>query len=206
MALYTASDATHHIHSIMSQADIDAFVVSARFGILTPESATAAVASRGVPVNGRHSRIGSTTLHWAVRLKRRELVVALLEVGADTNVKNNHGVTSVWSAAFGSTADIMQLLIDGGGSINSVDNVGQTPLIALVMYNYGKAAARLQVLLAYPELDLDSTYERKTAEEWAVHCGHTQLAVAIAEERARRERWSALRAAWIAATANPSVF
>jgi hypothetical protein len=188
----------------MSQSQIDYFVFAARFGVLTPKGVTAAVVTDEIPVNGQSNYLDDfTALHFAVLYKRRVLVVALLAAGADANVKNNHGVTSVWSAAFGSTADILQLLVDGGGSINNVDNVGQTPLIALVRWNRGDAAARLQVLLSCPELDLDSTYEGKTAEEWAVHCGHTQLAVVIAEERARR-RWSALRAAWIAATANPS--
>jgi ankyrin repeat protein len=185
----------------MSQADIDAFVWSAN-DMLTPEGVTTAV-ERGISVNGKNMH-GFTALHSAYG--RRELVVALLAAGADPNVKDdNDGTTSVWWAAFNSTADILQLLIDGGGSINRVDNDGQTPLIALVMYNYGDAAARLQVLLACPDLDLDAEFGGKTAQEWAVRKGRSQLALAIAEERSKRERWSALRASWITATATPSV-
>ncbi len=91
-------------------------------------------------------------------------------------------------------------VIDGGGSVNQVTNFGNTPLIVLVRTNNGDAAARLQMLFACPELDLDATYHGKTAEEWAVHNDHSEMAVMIVEERARRERWSALRAAWISAT------
>jgi ankyrin repeat protein len=190
----------------MSQADIDAFVWSAANDMLTLEGVTTAV-TRGIPVNGGNVH-GFTALHSAVLYDRRELVVALvvalLATGADPNVKDINGRTSVWVGAYNSTADILQMLIDGGGSVNEPDNYGETPLIALVD-NYGDVAARLQVLLACPELDLDAEFKGKTAQEWAVRKGRSQLALAIAEERARRERWSALRAAWIAATATRSV-
>jgi hypothetical protein len=81
---------TPHIHPVMSQADIDAFVWAAKIGPLTPEGVTRAVAS-GIPVNGRHSSDSWTALHWAVFLKRRDLVVALLAAGADANVTDNYG-------------------------------------------------------------------------------------------------------------------
>jgi ankyrin repeat protein len=189
----------------MSQVDVDGFVVSAQNDTLTPEGVTTAVA-RGIPVNGRHSRSGFTALHWAVRPKRRNLVVALLAAGADANVKDKRGRTSAWRGALQSTADILQLLIDGGGSVNEPDNFGQTPLIALVRNNCGDAAARLQVLLACPELDLDATYYDKTPEEWATKLGYMELAAAIAQERRRRMRWNGLRSTWIAAIAAPPTF
>jgi hypothetical protein len=182
----------------MSQADIDFFIKSAYNNTLTPEDVKIAVA-RGIPVNGRHGDDGSTALHWAVQWKRCGLVVALVAAGADANVKNSCGDTSIWMGAFGGTADILQLVIDGGGCVNEPDNYGQTPLIGLVRYYRGDVAARLQVLLRCPELDLDTKYDGKTAEEWAVRRGHPELAAAIAEERRRRMRWSALRSTWIAA-------
>ncbi len=185
--------------SIMSQADVDAFVASAEHGALTSKGVTAAVA-RGVLINQRHSRTGRTALLESVIKKRREVVEALLAAGADANVTNNNGATSVLLSAWISSADIVQLLLTSKGSINEPDIYGQTPLIALVRYNYGDAAARLKVLLACPQLDLDASYDGKTAEEWATDAGRSELAVVIAEERARRERWSVLRCAWIAAT------
>jgi ankyrin repeat protein len=185
-------------YELMRQADIGAFVDSAFYGSLTPQGATTAVA-RGIPVNGRN-RWGETALHNAVIYRRRELVVALLAAGADANVKD--GATCVWKGACSSTADILQLLINGGGNVNEADaDEGQTPLIALVLWNKGDAPVRLQVLLTCPQLDLDAKYDGKTGEEWAVSNGHPELAAAIAEERRRRERWSTVRCAWIAATA-----
>jgi ankyrin repeat protein len=195
-----------HLHLVMSQAGVDAFVDSAACnGTLTPEGVFALVKG-GITVNGRNSRWGATALHYAVYDKRRELVVALLAAGADANVRDDGGRTSVWwGAAMPTiTADIMQLLIDGGGSVNKLANDGMTPLIALVSWN-GDAAARLRVLLARPELDLDATFKGKTADRWAEEKGHPDLAQAIGEERGRRKRWSALRSAWIAAPVTPSI-
>ncbi len=210
----SAIDAIFHIFvsrpsGVMSQAYIDAFLDSAFDDTLTPQGVTTAVA-RGIPVNVRQSysySCGHTALHCAVIHKRREMVVALLAAGADANMTSLFGRTSVWHAAMDGTADILQLLIDGGGSVKeprndgcTSRNDGCTPLIALILWNKGDAAARLEVLLACPELDLDAEYEGKTAEQWAVDRGHVELALAIAQERARRGRWSALRVAWIVAT------
>jgi ankyrin repeat protein len=184
------------------QAKIDAFVNSAGYGTLTPEGVTSAVVNRGIPVNGRGCLLRSTALYYTALNRRRELVVALLAVGADANAKNKFGQSSVWAGAIRS-ADILQLLIDGGGSVNEVTDFGDTPLIALVKHKRGDNAARLKVLLACPDLDLDAEKHGKTAEQWAMETGRSELAVAIAEERAGRERWGGLRAAWIAATIAP---
>ena len=183
----------------MSQGDIDDFIESVQYGTTTPTCVTAAVVTRGIPVSGRHYW-GCTALHWAVCLERCDVVVALLAAGANPNVKNDDGVTSAWWGAYYSTMDILQLLIDGGGSVNEPSNLGLTPLITLTKNNFGNAAARLQVLLRCPELDLDAIYDGKMAQEWAVRRGHPELAAVIAEERRRRERWSTVRCAWVAAT------
>jgi ankyrin repeat protein len=186
----------------MSQTDIDAFILSVSsvgYNSLTSEGVVTAVGIRGISVNRRRSGDGWSALHYAVHWERRDLVVALLAAGADPNMKDGSGTTSVWYAAY-SNADILRLLIHGGGSVNEADNFRKTPLIELVRWNRHDAAARLQVLLACPELDLDAACEEITAERWAVKMRHLKLAVAIAKERAGRKRWGNLRSAWIGAT------
>jgi hypothetical protein len=126
--------------------------------------------------------------------------VALLAAGGDTNAKDKDAATPTWCAAGYSNADILRLLIDGGGSVNEPNIYGRTPLIALIWYDIGDVAARLGVLLACPELDLDAKQYGKMPEEWAVNRNHSRLALAIAEERRKRVRWSAVRCAWIAGT------
>jgi hypothetical protein len=188
----------------MSQADIDAFVNSAGWpSTLTPECVATAV-TLGIPINGRRSWDACTALHCTVYTGRREVVVALLAAGADANAADNDGETLVSWAAYNSTADILQLLLDGGGSVNKPDDDGETPLVSLVCSNRGDVAARLDVLLAQPELDLDAKYYGKTAKEWAEEEHHFELAAAIAEERRRRARWHGLRSTWISATIAPT--
>jgi hypothetical protein len=206
--LYIASAITSYIYSlpclssVMSQAVVDAFVDSPSNITATPTCMTMAVVAREIPVNGRSRRWGHTALYSAVSCTRRELVVALLAAGANANVKTYFGATVMWRGAFGSTADILQLLIDSGGDVNEPMNNGDPPLLALVKYNSGDAAARLEVLLACPELNLDAACDGTSAEEWGVSKGNPELAAAIAEERRRRVRWSAVRCAWVAATAH----
>jgi ankyrin repeat protein len=166
---------------IMSQHDVDAFIISAGDGTLSSEDITLAVA-RGVPVNGRHSASGCTALHFAVLHKRREVVLELLATGADANVGDGFGRTSVVYGAYDSTAEILQLLINGGGDVNVSYGCGKTCLITLVKFNHADAAERLDVLLARQELQLDVTYTGKTAEQWAFLNGRVQLAEAITAE------------------------
>jgi hypothetical protein len=185
-SIFLVCGGTHEIRkaAAMSQDDIDAITSESVYGVLTPQGVTTAVVN--------------SALHWAVYRQHRQLVVTLLETGADANVKNGFGETSVWWAAQDSTADILQLLLDGGGSVNEPKNDGETPLIALVRDNEGDAPDRLGVLLARPELDLDVTYKGKTAEQWAEEEDHFELAAAITTKR-YKARWDGLRSTWIAA-------
>jgi ankyrin repeat protein len=197
---------------LMSQADIDSFVESAGWGgRLSPEGVKAAV-TRGVPVNGRCKWNGITAMHQAASWRRHQLVVALLEAGADANARDNCGWTPVWSAwcawSASSICGTLQLLIDAGGSVNNPVSggvSGPTLLISLMKGTYGDAAARLQMLLACSELDLDARFFGKTAEQWAVEGGDIGAAAAIGEEQERRKRWSVFRATWITATVTLSI-
>ncbi len=138
----------------------------------------------------------------AVTLLRRDWVVALLAAGADANKKHRGGPLMVSEAAWRS-AEILQLLIDAGGSVNELgDDV--TPLIRLIMstlaFGEDGAADRLGVLLAQPELDMDAKCDGKTAEQIAVEANYAlELAAMIAKEIVKRVRWSRLRSFWVGA-------
>ena len=133
-------------------------------GALTAEGIAAAVA-RGVDVNGL--RRGEAALHRAVNGSHREAIAALLAAGADANVTDYAGATPTWRCAASGTADVLQLLIDGGGDVNAADGCGESPLIALVRRGRGDGAARLAMLLSCPGLHLDAMAEGRTAEGWA---------------------------------------
>jgi hypothetical protein len=163
-------------------AAIDEFVASAEAGTLTPGVIATSLASGEFPIDGRHSCSGWTALHAAVVNARQEVVAALLSAGANPEVASSHGRACVWLAACISTAETLQLLIDGGGSVNTTDNDGEPPLIALVRYDVGDLRGRLDVLLSRPELDVDAEFEGKSAEQWAVDRSNEDVAEVIAEE------------------------
>jgi hypothetical protein len=96
-------------------------------------------------------------------------VEPLLADGADANMRNDDGQTSVWLAAFDT------------------------------------AVGLLRVFLTCDDLNLDSRYEAKTAEEWAAITGKPELKSMIVYERIKRQRWSIFRFAWLSASASASV-
>ncbi len=105
---------------VMNQDDIDEFVV---FGTETPKAVMEAVAS-GIPVNGRYHYNNRSALDVATFNKRGDVIVALLAFGADANATNKvDGETSMY---YCDSADILQLLINGGGSVNDINNDGES--------------------------------------------------------------------------------
>jgi hypothetical protein len=162
-----------------------------------PFPVIAKAAARGVPVNAL-SICGWNALHAAVHYGRRDMVAALLAVGADPNAKTVNDETRMLIATTHDAADILQLLICGGGNINDIW-YDRSPLISLVIECRGDRAAR-HALLACPELKLDVKCEGRTAEQWAVVKRREDLAEAIANERLKRQRWNARRLVWVAAT------
>jgi ankyrin repeat protein len=73
--------------------------------------------SEGLNLN-ELDELGNSPLHWAVLGGYEDIVLILLEAGADPNIMSDDGITPKWSAAdFGLTA-IEQLLTNYGGRIS----------------------------------------------------------------------------------------
>ena len=111
----------------------------------------------GFPVDATDSKGRETLLHWAARWGQLPLTRLLLAHGANPNRANRWGGTPLWTAAYRGTPEVLQGLIDAGGDLNAQDRDGYTVLMAVVCWAHGAADARLQVLLAQPSLDLNST-------------------------------------------------
>ena len=80
------------------------------------------------------------TLHKACDKGNIEAVKQFLAYGADVNVKDKGGFTSLHSAAWNSHKEIAELLIDNGADVNAKDEEGDSP--------YGQGDHVL--LLVYP--------------------------------------------------------
>ncbi|HIP81034.1 MAG TPA: ankyrin repeat domain-containing protein, partial [Leucothrix mucor] len=70
---------------------------------------------------------GDTALHTAVSLGRKNLVKALLDNGANPNIKNKEGYTPIWSiCGHKDTKQILDMILLKGANINSRDSEGGT--------------------------------------------------------------------------------
>ena len=129
-----------------------------------PEAVKLLSSGASVNAKGKSNSYASefvTPLAAAVESQYRPLVLHLLSLGADVK----HGRV-MEKAAFGDSADILQLLIDAGGDVNMASN-GRAPLVNAVRGNHNRTAV-MTVLLAEPSLDLTITdTDGKTAEEMA---------------------------------------
>ncbi|MCP4674395.1 MAG: hypothetical protein GY854_02525 [Deltaproteobacteria bacterium] len=84
---------------------------------------------------------GSTPLYWAADRGRPELVLALLERGANvhTKMKKPSGRTPLFAAAGSGNMEVITLLIERGANVNEKADNGTTPLFSAV--NNKKTAA-----------------------------------------------------------------
>lgn len=176
-----------------SQHAIDAFVGRGRDGTLTSADIATALSS-GIAVNARgcdDSSWGGTALHWAVSNEHFDAVVLLLNVGADPNVEDTFGQSSVYYGAGWSTAAILRELVARGGDVNKVNRGGTSPLVVLVQFGrqgdnlQGDVMDRLKVLLSYDALDLDVKHNGQTAEELAAVEGQHDMVRAICDGRSQ---------------------
>ncbi|KAM8822262.1 KN motif and ankyrin repeat domain-containing protein 3-like, partial [Synchiropus picturatus] len=80
-------------------------------------------------VNAKASQAGQTALMLAVSHGRQEMVLALLECGADVNVQDDEGSTALMCASEHGRAEIVKVLLEQPGfDISIVDNDGSNAL------------------------------------------------------------------------------
>jgi uncharacterized protein len=81
-------------------------------------------------------RIGYCGLHFAAQNKFCDVARTLLESGASTELRDIHGNTPLWTAAFSARGDygVVQLLLSYGASLDNVNNVGKTPRDVATMF------------------------------------------------------------------------
>lgn len=85
----------------------------------------------GIDLDRRDAE-GNTALHYVCREGYRDLVVLLLDRGADPMLPNNRGETPLHAAARKGNREILACLIDAGADLNAADNEGCTPMMRLL--------------------------------------------------------------------------
>jgi ankyrin repeat protein len=117
---------------------------------------------------------GQPPLHWACSPPNPEIVRALLDFGADTNLAGEDGETPLQIAASESSEECVQQLLDHGADVNAKANDGMTPL----MYAAKAGPAVVRLLL---ERGADATRRdeaNRTALHWAITGDHDDPEVA----------------------------
>jgi len=83
----------------------------------------------------KSKNININILNYAIKENNIEIVLLLLENGADVNAKNNNGETCLYYATKENNIEIVQLLLENGADINAINNYGKTPLIYSIWSN-----------------------------------------------------------------------
>jgi len=105
-----------------------------------------------------------------------EKIQALLELGADVNVRDYKGKTALHRAATAGFLDSMEVLLAHGAAIDAADNIGETPLLDAVRAGRVEAVALLLERGANPTVQnrkgdtpvsLGSRMRKKSAREVA---------------------------------------
>ncbi|KAM8888132.1 KN motif and ankyrin repeat domain-containing protein 3-like [Synchiropus picturatus] len=101
-------------------------------------------------VNAKASQAGQTALMLAVSHGRQEMVLALLECGADVNVQDDEGSTALMCASEHGRAEIVKVLLEQPGcDISIVDNDGSNALSIALEASHNDTAVLLYAHMNY---------------------------------------------------------
>lgn len=102
-----------------------------------------------LPLSPPTQQYGRTPLHCAADRGCVDVILVLLDRGADLEAVDKHGLTPLHGAAFKGNSGAVSALLDHGANIDAVDDGGATPLslacspgvVALLRARAGRSGA-----------------------------------------------------------------
>ncbi|GAA5919098.1 hypothetical protein JCM1841_005623 [Sporobolomyces salmonicolor] len=136
--------------------------------------------------------VGNTALMGAATSGSLEIVTLLIGAGADVTAVNNKGMTALHYAASKGHVSIGRLLISKGADVNARDRANQLPLhraatTGALPFVHLILASKSPTKPEKPRLNL-SDRAGNTPLHLAIESGHAEVAVALIEGGADRER------------------
>ena len=129
---------------------------------------------------------GHTLLIMAVVLGHAEIVRALLDKGADANVKDDNGMTPLMWAAYWGRSDIVRTLMDRNADVNAQAKGGST---ALMWAAWGRNTLGIVKVLIAKGADINASNERgETALFRATSTGNKAVVAFLKEHGAKDRR------------------
>ncbi len=115
---------------------------------------------------------GTTALHRAVEANQEEIVVKLLEKGADPNAANRYGITPLWLAATNGSAAVTRMLLKAGADAKAKLPHGETALMAAA--RTGEPETVRVLIEAGADPNARETSHGETALMWAAAENHPE--------------------------------
>jgi ankyrin repeat protein len=140
------------------------------------EAVLAAITSSDIDVNAADPD-GSTALLWATYKVDRELVLALLKAGAQTNVTNHFGASPLTEAVKLGDIDLVRVLLDAGAEPNSPNQDNQTAL--MLASSIGSLPVAELLISRGANVNAVESFRGQTALMWAAAGNHPEVVDAL---------------------------
>lgn len=142
--------------------------------------------SKGAYIDQLGGDLMSTPLHWATRQGHLQMVVLLMQHGADPSLRDGEGCSAIHLASQFAHTSIVAYLIAKGQDVNMPDRNGMTPLMWACYRVVNPDPTRL-LLTFSADIHVRDRVHRNTALHWAVISGNHAVVTLLLDAGANLE-------------------
>jgi hypothetical protein len=169
--LLDSAPSSHHQVSLSSVTGLDTEIV-ANTGLSTRLAQNISTHFHDTETDAKPDTVDLSKIYWAARLGQTKTVEALLEGGAEVDIKDNEGLTALyWAARFG-RREVIEKILDAGAEVDVKDKDGLTGLYWAARQGYAEVLQKL--LNAGAEVDTKDL-DGLTGLYWAARHEYTEI-------------------------------